>query len=171
MNARGLPEYTALKKKVEHWNALNTSFFAWFGSVSGRRWVSEKESEKANEEYAALKERRRAGEKVELPEEAADVAELESLDDEAVEVHQGGDELAVALAEDLWPNAIKFFMQAQEIEEMSDEGFEDDMEEDDDAEEGDEEIVDIRSLVQDKGGKSRLKNGDGDEPASKKQKR
>lgn len=158
MTGRGLPEYTALRAKVQNWNAMNTSFFTWFGWISGRRWVSEEESIKANEEYAALKEKRKAGEKVQLPEEAAEEAEELPEDDEAVEVHQAGDELAISLAEDLWPNAIKFFTQAQEIEEMSDEDFEvDDMDAEDD---DDDQPVDIRGLVQ---GKGRPSNG-GDPP-------
>lgn len=165
MAAKGLPEYTALKKKVEHWNGMNTSFFTWFGWVSGRRWVSEEENSEANEEYAALRDRRKAGDKVQFPEEAANDAEVTPEDDEAVEVHQAGDELAMSFAEDLWPNAIKFFTQAQEIEEMSDEDFEEDDMDEDDAVEGDEQPVDIRSLVQ---GKSRPSNGGG--PPSKRRK-
>ena len=166
MTAKGLPEYTALKKKVEHWNGMNTSFFTWFGWVSGRRWVSAEESEEANEEYAALKERRKAGEKVELPEEAVTDADVELEDDEAVEVHQAGDDLAIAFAEDLWPNATKFFTQAQEIDEdMSDAEFEVSDSDAYDAEAGDDLPVDIRSLVQGKGRPS-----DGDAPASKRRK-
>ena len=163
MTAKGLPEYTALKKKVENWNGMNTSFFTWFGWVSGRRWVSAEESEKATEVYAETKAKRRAGEKVEVPEEP----ESEELDDEAVEVHEAGEELAISFAEDLWPNAIKLFTQAQEIEDISDADFEDD-DMDEDAEEGDEQPVDIRALVQDKGDKTRSRNSGG--PPSKKRK-
>lgn len=159
MTATDLPEYTALRNKVESWNALNTSFFTWFGSVSGRRYVTEEESNKANEEHAALKAKRAAGETVEFPEET------ESDDDEAAEVHQGGDELAISIAEDLWPNATRFFTQAQEIEEMSDADFEEDEDEDD--EDG---AVDIRALVRDKSGSSRAARH-ADEPPNKKLKR
>ena len=167
MTAKGLPEYTSLKKKVEHWNGMNTSFFTWFGWVSGRRWVSQEESERANEEYSSLRERRRGGEKVVYPgEQESDEEHEVPGDDEAVEVHQAGEELAISLAEDLWPNAIKFFTQAQEIEEMSDADFEELDMDDDDAEEGDEQPVDIRSLVQPR---SRPSNGDG--PSSKRQKK
>ena len=161
MTAKGLPEYTALSKKVEHWNGLNTSFFTWFGWVSGRRWVSAEESAQANEEYLAQRQQRKAGEKLQLPEEDADNDSSE--DDEAVEVHQNGEELVISLAEDLWPNAIKLFTQAQEMEEMSDDGFEeDDMAADS---EDEDQPVDIRSLVQ---GKQRSSNGDA--PPSKRAK-
>lgn len=153
MTATGLPEYTALQKKVQSWNGMNTSFFTWFGWVSGHRWVSAEESEKAAKEYALQKEKRKAGSSSETQEDeqAEQMAEEEDkLDDEAVEVHEAGEELAVAFAEDLWPNAIKFFTQAQEdenMEDMSDAGFEDDDGLDDD----DEQPVDIKALVQEKG--------------------
>ena len=172
MTRRDLEEYEVLKKKVEHWNGLNTSFFTWFGWISSRRWVSAEESEKANSAHAAFKEKRSAGEKVSPP--APSEAEVEAeaaLDDEAVEVHQAGEDLAIAFAEDLWPNAIKFFTQAQEAEEMSDVDFEED-EDEDEAEEGNEQIIDIRSLVQDKGGKGRARESAGSAggPPSKKKK-
>lgn len=166
MTTGKLSEYTALKKKVEHWNGMNTSFFTWFGWVSGRRWVSEEESEKANEEYAALKERRKAGEKVILPEEEAPEDAGNAQDDEAVEVHQAGEELAISLAEDLWPNAIKFFTQAQEMEEMSDEDFEVAEMDEDDIEGGDDHPVDIRSLVHPK-----ARPSTGEEPQAKRRKK
>lgn len=158
MTAKGLPEYTALKKKVEHWNGMNTSFFTWFGWVSGRRWVSAEESKEATAKEAALKEQRKAGQKAVVTDPAEVETEVEDeLSDEAVEVHQAGDDLAVSIAEDLWPNAIRYFTQAQEIdEEMSEADFEDDDAEDDD--DGDEP-VDIRSLVQDRGLNGRSSSG------------
>ena len=168
MTAKGLPEYTALKKKAGTWNGANTSFFTLFGFVSGRRWVSAQESEEANQKYAAEKERRKAGEKTVVSDEVADAeAEAEmKLDDEDVEVHEAGEELAIAFAEDLWPNAIKYFTQAQDVEEeMSDIDFEED---EDDAESGDEQPVDIRALVQESKGRSRESAGSAGAPPSKK---
>lgn len=156
MTSKGLPEYKALEKKVEHWNGGNTSFFTWFGWVSNRRYVSAEESEKANKEYAQRKEARQRGEKTGAAELEEDAEEDED-DDSAVEVHQAGEEVAVTIAEEMWPTAIKLFVQAQEAEDMSDL----DMEEldDDDAEDGDEEPVDIRSLVQGKEKRSRDSSG------------
>ena len=49
------------------------------------------------------RERRRRGEKVE--EEEVD----EDEDQADVEIFAGGDEVANVIAEDLWPNAIKYF--------------------------------------------------------------
>jgi hypothetical protein len=167
MTAKGLPEYTALNKKVESWNGMNTSFFTWLGWVSGRRWISTEESEKAVEEYKAEKEKRKAGVKPEIPDEPEEA----EVDDEDVEVHQAGEELAISFAEELWPNAIKFFTEAQEADDISEADFEDDdmdgLEED-----GDDEPIDIRALVQDKGGKSRTRDSTGGAgPPSKKQKK
>ena len=167
MTAKGLPEYTALKKKVENWNGMNTSFFTWFGWVSSHRWVSVEENEQAIEALKAEKAKRKDGGRVGPLDPATVDAEAEAeeaLDDEAVEVHEAGDDLAIAIAEELWPSAIKYFTQAQEIEEMSDVDFEDDDMEEDDAEEGDEQPVDIRALV----GKGRSRDSGG--PPSKRQK-
>ncbi|USW50915.1 Putative nucleosome assembly protein (NAP) [Septoria linicola] len=166
MASKGLPEYTALKKKTEHSNGQNTSFFSWFGFVSSRRWVSAEEAKKADAEHTSRLEARKRGEKVEVPEEEDD-EEDEDNGDQAVEVFDNGDDLATTLAEEIWPNAIKYFTQAQEMgdEELSELDFED-MEEDDD---GDDEPVDIRALVADKGGKSKRQSDAG--PPAKKQKK
>ena len=171
MTAKGLPEYTKLKKQVESWNGMNTSFFTWFGWVSSRRYVTVEESQTANASHESEKVMRQAGRKTELHTEEmeTEMQREEELDDEAVEVHQEGEDLAISLAEELWPNAIKFFTQAQEIEEMSDADFEDDDGiEEMDAEDGDEddEPIDIRSLVQPGKGKSKDNGG----PPSKKRK-
>ncbi|CAK1366016.1 unnamed protein product [Cercospora beticola] len=165
---KGLPEYTALKKKLEHSNGQNTSFFSWFGFVSSRRWVSAEEAEKAEKEHQARLEKRKKGEKVEMPEEEEDDDEEEMYGDQAVEVFDNGDDLATTLAEEIWPNAIKYFTQAQEMDdaELSEMDFED-MDEDD--EEGDDQPVDIRALVGDKGGKGKRQSDVG--PPAKKQKK
>ncbi|TKA73238.1 hypothetical protein B0A55_06056 [Friedmanniomyces simplex] len=170
MRAKGLAEYAALGKKVEHWNGANTSFFTWFGYVSGRRYISAEESEAATAEYRRRRDARKHGEQVDVETAGGseDQDDEEAEDDQAVEVHEAGEELAVAFAEDLWPDAIKLFTQAQEMGEMSDPEFEeDDGEEDDDGSE--EEVVDIRSLVQSTGkAKSRDSSGP---PAAKRAKR
>ncbi|CAK3933539.1 related to phosphatase 2a inhibitor [Lecanosticta acicola] len=162
MLARDLPEYQRLKKQVEHLNGAGTSFFTWFGFVSGRRWVSAEESEEANREHQQKKQKEEGKAKKQDEKEDEDgEAEEEDDDDDKeddsdVEVHEAGEELATFLAEDLWPNAIKFFTSAQEIEEMSDIDFEE-MDEDEGEEEDDDdnEPVDIRALVSEKGGRKR----------------
>lgn len=149
---KNVPEYNKLRKEIESWNARNTSFFTWFGWVSDRRYVSAEESEKANKGFNELKEKRKNGEKVELPEPQEE--EADANDDSEVEVMNDGEDLAISIADELWPNAIKFFTQAQEMDDLSEMDFEDDDEDDEDG------PVDIRSLVQ---------RDDG--PPSKKQKK
>lgn len=167
MTKQDLPEFAALKKKVESWNGLNTSFFTLFGWVSGRRYVSAEESEKANKEIAEKKDRRKKGEKSSEGDEPTEEDEVEEKDDQDVEAHEAGEELAISIADDLWPGAIKYFTQAQEMEEMSDVDFEeDDMDEDEDDDDEDGEPLDIRALVESKG-KKRESCG----PPAKKQKR
>ncbi|KAF2212131.1 hypothetical protein CERZMDRAFT_42202 [Cercospora zeae-maydis SCOH1-5] len=151
MTNKGLPEYTALKKKTEHSNGQNTSFFSWFGFA------------------------RKRGEKVEMPEEEEEeddeAGDGEGMyGDQAVEVFDNGDDLATTLAEEIWPNAIKYFTQAQEMDDadMSEMDFED-MDEDGD-DDDDDEPVDIRSLVADKGGKSNKRQSDAGPPAKKQKK-
>lgn len=105
--AKDLPEYEKLKKQVEHLNGAGTSFFTWFGFVSGFRYVTAEESEEAIKEHQKKKEERKAGKKEDEKEE--DEEEEDDDDDSDVEVHEAGEELATVLAEELWPNAIKFF--------------------------------------------------------------
>lgn len=97
------PAASALKKKMdEHEGAV--SFFAWFG------FVGEKISAEENAEVVAKK---KAGEEI-----GAEDAEMQDGDDEDwededdledLEIFPNGDEVAMALADDLWPNALKYF--------------------------------------------------------------
>ena len=168
-------EYDEVKKLVEHLQGgASTSFFTWFGWVSGRRWVSAEESAAAQKEYREKIERRKKGEKVEDPDDDEENEEekFAANDDSDVEVHEAGEELAIGIAEEVWPNAIKFFTQAQEIEDISDAEFEDDdedvgEEDDDDDDEG--APIDIRSLVQNKGSPGHSRESGG--PPTKKQKK
>lgn len=178
---RGLGEFAVLRKAMDSANPATESFFTWFGFVSSRRWVGVEESEAAMGEHLERRERRKRGEVVEEPApevlakaavEAEEEAELEEDDGALVELNPEGDELAIALADDVWPGAIKYFLQAQEMDddEMSDGGFEvegeiSDLEGDD----GEGEPVDIRALVGKgpKGGKGRSASGSGQPPSKK----
>lgn len=160
---KDVPEYEALARKLESANAINTSFFTWFGFVSGRRYVTAEESKKAEAEY---KEKKAKGEAAKPEEEEEDDEEEDMDDDSMVEVHEEGEQLAICIAEDLWPGAIKYFTQAQGMDEMSDLDFEE-MDVEDDDEDGEGEAVDIRALVGSKG--DRKTSGSG-APAAKKQK-
>ncbi|THY35613.1 nucleosome assembly protein family [Aureobasidium pullulans] len=160
MKKKDFPAHNKLVDMIETWNADNTSFFTWFGFVSATRYVSADESAQANKEYKQRQDRRSKGERVESPEpEEEDMADMSGDD----EVHPEGDELAQLIAEDVWPNAIKYFTQAQEMEDMSEMDFEDMSDEDDD-----DEPIDLRALVGKGKPKSKPSN---DEPPKKKQKK
>lgn len=164
-----LPEFEALAEKLTTANAQNTSFFTWFGFVSGRRYVTAEESEKAEKEY---KEKKAKGEVAKPEEEEEDEEEGDKNDDSVVEVHEEGEHLAISIAEDLWPGAIKYFTQAQGDDDMSDIDFEEmEMMEDEDSD-GEGETVDLRALINAKGGSKgdRKASGSGAPPAKKQKK-
>lgn len=146
MMKRDLPQYRGLVEKIEEWNGANTSFFTWFGWVSSRRYVESEESEQAAKDAAERRRKREQGEKIDDP------SSDEPVTDEDAEVHPSGEELALALAEELWPTATKLFTQAQEIadDDMSEADFEDQDAEEGDEDDDDDDKVDIRSLVKDK---------------------
>lgn len=106
MKKKGFAAHKKLLGLIENNNVDNTSFFAWFGYVSATRYISAEESAQANKEYKERQDKRSQGEKVESPEpEEEDMADMSGDD----EVHPEGDELAQLIAEDVWPNAIKYF--------------------------------------------------------------
>lgn len=144
--AKELAEYKALVEKVENTPEGSQSFFNFFGFRG--RWVSEAEHKIATKEYAEeLKKTsaQRAAEQDKKEKEAE--AKGEDDDDEmdedlalseaAAEIFFDGEDLALAISEDIWPNATKYFMDAQEDDEELSEGDFDDsdlnaMDEDDD---------------------------------------
>ncbi|EEH05308.1 conserved hypothetical protein [Histoplasma capsulatum G186AR] len=134
------------------------SFFAWFG-YRGRD-ISAEESEeavKADEEYWGKISR---GEKVDGDEgkdgEDADDVSEEGDDDDGgdedglmdAEIFPDGHELAMALSEDIWENAFKYYVQSLQMGDGIDSGFDFDMdgmeddEDDDDDDDDDEEEAD-----------------------------
>lgn len=99
----------ALKEKIESIGLGGISFFAWFGYV-GRR-VSAEESKTALAEEKERRKLRQEGK--EVPEDDT-VEEGEDDDDEIaieedLEIFPEGDDLAVCISEELWPDAIKYF--------------------------------------------------------------
>ncbi|KEZ39646.1 hypothetical protein SAPIO_CDS9580 [Scedosporium apiospermum] len=116
----------ALKEKIESIGLGGISFFAWFGYV-GRR-VSAEESKTALAEEKERRKLRQEGK--EVPEDDT-VEEGEDDDDEIaieedLEIFPEGDDLAVCISEELWPDAIKYFTNAQEQDGLSDIDFESD---------------------------------------------
>lgn len=123
-----------LREKIDKFGLGGVSFFCWFG-YRGED-ISAEESAIAVEEDKKRRAERAEGNAPELKE--GDEEEDDEDDDEgdalALEIFPDGDELAVAFGEDLWPNAIKFFTQAQEADAISDFEFEEDDDEMDDGE-------------------------------------
>ncbi|EGX88010.1 NAP family protein [Cordyceps militaris CM01] len=120
---------------IESTGLGGVSFFAWFGFAG--RAVSAEESAEAFKVEQEKRQKRRAGEDV--PEDDDD-DEDDDLDEYDTEIFPTGDDLAVSLAEDVWPNAIKYFITAMEHDALSDIDFEDDDDdEDEEMEEADGE--------------------------------
>ncbi|KAF1918746.1 NAP family protein [Ampelomyces quisqualis] len=160
-----LTEYQKLVELIETSSQSSVSFFGIFSFVSGYRWISAEESAKVEKEDKANLEKIRRGEKTEDDEDE----EEDTQDYQEVEVFPEADEIVTIIAEDMWPNAIKYykatFDEEEDDEDLSDldvEGFDSDadaMEED-----GSDQEVDIRALV----GKGRKP---GQSPPSKKQRK
>lgn len=162
-----LPEYKELSEKIETSLESSISFFGLFAFVSGYRWVTAEESEKVEKEEKARMEKLKRGEHIDDDDEDE---EEDPQDYQEIEVFPGGDEIVTILAEDMWPNAIKYYSRAFHIfltgsrlieiteatfddeeddEDLSDldvEGF-DDSDADPMEEDGSDQEVDIRALV------------------------
>ncbi|RAH40363.1 histone chaperone napB [Aspergillus brunneoviolaceus CBS 621.78] len=93
------------------------SFFAFFGYRGSD--VTEEQSKAATKEEEEKFEKLRKGEEVGENEEDEDDEDDDLEDDfEFIEIFPGGEELAIAVAEDLWPNAMKYYVTDQSIEEV-----------------------------------------------------
>lgn len=116
----------ALKKKIENTGLGGMSFFAWFGYVG--RSISAEESREATDKLRQERLARQAGTALTSNGEDGEGEEDDDdEDDNALEIFPDGENLAIALSEDLWPNAIKYFTTAQEQDEVSDDDFESDV--------------------------------------------
>jgi hypothetical protein len=100
-----LPEYRELAEKLETSLESSVGFFGIFAFVSGYRWVSAEESEKVEKADKEKLEKIKRGEKIEEDDEE----EEDAQDYQEIEVFPGGDEVATIIAEDMWPNAIKYY--------------------------------------------------------------
>ncbi|TLD23883.1 hypothetical protein PspLS_06644 [Pyricularia sp. CBS 133598] len=123
------PSQEALKKKIESAGGVGgVSFFAWFG-YRGRHVTAEENRQ--SQEERRLKMQGKRPEATATEDKDDDMDEDYEDDQDALEAFPGGDELAVCIADDLWQDAIKYFMQAQE-DDGNDSG--DDFESDEDEE-------------------------------------
>ncbi|PWY86494.1 hypothetical protein BO94DRAFT_493248 [Aspergillus sclerotioniger CBS 115572] len=114
------------------------SFFAFFGYRGSD--VTAEHSQNATKEDNERFEKLLKGEPVEGEDEDDDEDDDIEDDFEEVEVFPAGDELAVAIAEDLWPNALKYYVTDQSIEDLDFDESELDLS----ADEEDEEEEDAR---------------------------
>ncbi|KAI1849396.1 hypothetical protein JX265_008549 [Neoarthrinium moseri] len=130
------PEQKALQKKIQATGMGGVSFFAFFGYRGYP--VSEEESRLAVEKDKEERRLRAEGKSKNDDDEAPELVEEGDEDDEEeiLEIFPDGEELAVAISEDLWPSALKYFTQAQEVDGISEMDFE---ELEDDEDEEDEE--------------------------------
>ena len=96
---------TALKKQMEETGLGGVSFFAWFG-FRGRN-ISPEESAEAFKEEQEKRKARKEGKETDAMDEDED--EEEDDDEYELEIFPTADDLAVCIAEDLWPGAIKYF--------------------------------------------------------------
>ncbi|KAF6808363.1 nap family protein [Colletotrichum sojae] len=154
LSGKGKPEQTpeaqALKKKIEETGMGGVSFFCWFGYI-GKRISAEESAAQLVKEAEELR-LRKAGQ--EVPDEEDD----EEEDEFEFEIFPDGDDVAQAIAQDLWADALSYFSkflisqqegeaagddkdllsmiaQAQEAAELSDADFETDDENEDSDEE------------------------------------
>ncbi|POS80021.1 nucleosome assembly factor-2 [Diaporthe helianthi] len=118
----------SLKKKIENTGLGGLSFFAWFGYVG--RNISAEESQEAVDKAQKKRIARQEGKDQNAEGEEKEGDDDDEDDENDLEIFPEGDSLAIHISEDLWPNAIKYFIQAQEQDEASDEDFESDADED-----------------------------------------
>ncbi|KAI0535414.1 hypothetical protein GGR58DRAFT_443422 [Xylaria digitata] len=104
--AKELPEYKSLAKQLENNVEGALSFFNFF-SYRGR-WISAAEHVEAKAELLAKRKAAQAGQ--EMEEDDDDDDDDEDFTEEAVETFPAGHEVAVTIAEDIFPNAIDYFM-------------------------------------------------------------
>ncbi|GAP92869.1 putative nap family protein [Rosellinia necatrix] len=104
--AKKAPEYVELAKKLEDNVEGALSFFNFF-SYRGR-WISAAEHVEAKAEMLAKRKAAQAGQ--EMEEDDDDEDDDEDFTEEAVETFPAGHEVAVTIAEDIFPNAIDYFM-------------------------------------------------------------
>ncbi|KGO74364.1 Nucleosome assembly protein (NAP) [Penicillium italicum] len=132
---RKLPEFAALVKKVEEAEAeadaeddededpspVGMSFFGFFG-YRGRD-VSAAQSKEAAKEIEARWAKIQKGEDIEdAGDSDSEDEEDESEGLEEIEIFPYGDSLAVSIAEDIWPDALSYYVQSfqmgEELEDM-----------------------------------------------------
>lgn len=101
------PAKKELKEKMDNTALDGLSFFAWFG-FRGRK-ISDEEHREATAKAAERRRALKAGEKVDAMEEDEEDDDEEEYE---WEIFPTGDDLATAIADDLWPNALAYFSES-----------------------------------------------------------
>ncbi len=103
------PDEKALQDKISETGLGGLSFFTWFGYRGPR--VTAEESRVALEKEREERRLRAEGKAESKDKEDEDDDDDDDDEDEALalEVFPDGEELAVAISEDIWPSAIKYF--------------------------------------------------------------
>lgn len=127
------PAKKELQKLMENTGLGGLSFFAWFG-FCGRR-VSAEEDREAFKEEEEKRKARQEGKEVDAMDEDEEDEDEDDDDEYENEIFPTGDDLAVCISEDLWPNAIKYFSEfiEENILEVESEGEGDDDDDDEDS--------------------------------------
>lgn len=99
------PAKKQLKEKMDNTALDGLSFFAWFG-FRGRK-ISNEEHAEATKAYEEKRRALKAGEKTDAMEE--DDEDDEDDEEYEWEIFPTGDDLAVCISDDLWPNALNYF--------------------------------------------------------------
>lgn len=95
----------ALKAKIEEVGLGGGSFFNWFGFIGDR--ISAEESQLAKAREAENRARRKAGQPL-IPDDPEEEDDDDNEEDD-LEVFPDGEEVALAITDDLWPGALKYF--------------------------------------------------------------
>ncbi|KAG6004559.1 hypothetical protein E4U21_000943 [Claviceps maximensis] len=126
------PAKEELMKKMKDTQLETVSFFNFFGYRG--RYITAEESAIAAKEAEEKRQARKEGKEVVDTMEEDEVEEDEEEDEyDEPEIFPDGDDFAVAIAEDLYPEAIRYFQQAETLAGMSEADF-DDLEDDEDEE-------------------------------------
>jgi hypothetical protein len=92
------------------------TFFAWFGYIG--EYVTPEESKEAIAEEKEERRKRKAGEEVakkdddDEDEEMGEDDEDDDEEDDDLDIFPTGDAVAMAIADDLWPGALKYFSES-----------------------------------------------------------
>ncbi|KAG6171100.1 hypothetical protein E4U11_001197 [Claviceps purpurea] len=117
------PAKEALVNKLDDNNIETVSFFNMFGYRG--RYITAEESAAA---FKELEEKRKAHKEDKAVDE--EMEDDDDDDEDEYEIFPNADELAVAIAEDLYAGAIGYFQEGEQLAMMSDIDFDDDDDED-----------------------------------------